>query len=291
MSHYRTSDYELIEAKHLPTLNREGQLDVMETWFREHFEDPAQHTPYESSEGGYIWIWGGPYDAEEELTAKFGDIVSQDLIDSVVEKLQLECFEWAGTLGDYDDEFIADIATISDYHDNFLKGLQDTRNLAETTVSDETTPLLFRLLYVNVITLLETFLSDAFTNTVLNDPSLLRKFVETTPDFQKQKLSRSEVFKAVEDADGWVKKHLSRVIWHNLDRVKSLYRNVLDVEITDSTPISNAVKMRHDLVHRNGNTRDGKVITIDKEKVLSLSNQVEEFVALIDQQLHFIAAV
>ena len=33
------------------------------------FEDPANETPYESSEGGYIYIWGGPYDALEQLSA------------------------------------------------------------------------------------------------------------------------------------------------------------------------------------------------------------------------------
>ncbi len=43
----------------LRAADRETQLEVMETWFRQHFEDAAERTPYESAEGGYIWIWGG----------------------------------------------------------------------------------------------------------------------------------------------------------------------------------------------------------------------------------------
>ena len=39
--------------------------ELMIEWFNQNFEDPAERTPYESAEGGYQWIWGGPYDARE----------------------------------------------------------------------------------------------------------------------------------------------------------------------------------------------------------------------------------
>jgi len=34
---------------------------MMADWFLANFENPAECTPYESAEGGYQWIWGGPY--------------------------------------------------------------------------------------------------------------------------------------------------------------------------------------------------------------------------------------
>ena len=51
------------------TLERETQVKVMEPWFYQNFEDPAEKTPYVSAEGGYQWIWGGPYDASEVLSS------------------------------------------------------------------------------------------------------------------------------------------------------------------------------------------------------------------------------
>ena len=43
----------------------------MVAWFRDHYEDPVENTPYCSEEGGYIYIWGGPYDAREEIEGHF----------------------------------------------------------------------------------------------------------------------------------------------------------------------------------------------------------------------------
>jgi hypothetical protein len=48
-------------------------VEQMTTWFHSNFENPAESAPYESAEGGYQYIWGGPYDAREELDAAFGD--------------------------------------------------------------------------------------------------------------------------------------------------------------------------------------------------------------------------
>lgn len=46
-------------------------VDDMVNWFMNNYEDPANGVPHESSEGGYQYINGGPYEAEEELREKF----------------------------------------------------------------------------------------------------------------------------------------------------------------------------------------------------------------------------
>ena len=95
MIHYYMSDGRQVSAKKLARLSEEEQLDVMEFWFRERYQDPANCLPYESAEGGYIWITGGPYDAKEVLGEEFGESVRQDPIDSLVRKLESECVDWA----------------------------------------------------------------------------------------------------------------------------------------------------------------------------------------------------
>ena len=286
MSEYHTSDGRPVVLEQLPRLTDAEQLDVMESWFRERYEDPAERTPYESKEGGYIWIWGGPYEADEVLSEEFGSLVSQELIDSLVHALDSYCTEWAPTESedDYADELVTDIAAISDYHANFLAGIDDIRELAEAAVDREAAPCLFRLLYINVITVLETFLCDAFVNIVLRDADLRRKLIENTDEFRKQKLSLSDIFKAVDDADEAVKKYLSRIVWHNLARVRGMYRDVLNVQFPESSPIFRAIKIRHDLVHRNGKTTDGESIPIDKGHVLLLAREAEDFVKRINSQ-------
>ena len=288
MSEYHTSDGRPISPERLPLLTDDEQLAAMERWFRERYEDPVERTPYDSEEGDYIWIWGGPYEAREVLGDEFGAIVNQDLIDSLAQALDSDCTEWAPieSEDDYADELVADIAAIPDYHANFLYGIDDVRKLAKAGVDSETAPCLFRLLYINVITVLETFLSDAFTNILLSDADLRRKLIENTPEFRKQKLSVSDIFKAVDDVDKTVKEYLSRIVWHNLARVSRMYRDVLNVQFPELAPMYRAIKMRHDLVHRNGKTKDGEPILIDRGHVLSLARGAEDFVKLIDLELH-----
>ena len=75
------------------------QKEVVTTWFHQNFEDPAQSTPHDSSEGGYQFIWGGPYDAEEVLWDEFGPHgILEDVINEVVRDVTEDgLFEWAPT--------------------------------------------------------------------------------------------------------------------------------------------------------------------------------------------------
>lgn len=86
--------------------DREARTQAMVDWFFQNFEDPAHRTPYESAEGGYIWIWGGPHDAADEIWSNFPD-EDQALIEAAVERVQRDgIFDWAPTEspGDYDTE-------------------------------------------------------------------------------------------------------------------------------------------------------------------------------------------
>ena len=48
-------------------------------------------------EGGYIYVQGGPYDAEEELPEEFEEIVGEEPIMSLVKELSGLANEWAST--------------------------------------------------------------------------------------------------------------------------------------------------------------------------------------------------
>ena len=85
--------------------DEETQLQVMEAWFRARFEDPAESTPYDSGEGGYQYIWGGPYEANDVIQEEFSGIVEFNVMRKLIEKLNSENWEWAPIAGpdDYDE--------------------------------------------------------------------------------------------------------------------------------------------------------------------------------------------
>src|ERR1700677_2520689 len=80
-----------ITASALSGADPEVQKEVMEVWFRARFEDPVHSCPYNSQEDGYQFIYGGPYEADDELQAKSGDLVPYEVIQELAEELQDEC--------------------------------------------------------------------------------------------------------------------------------------------------------------------------------------------------------
>lgn len=283
---YSTSEAgSMVSQNDLSSEDREVQLDVMRSWFFQNYEDPAERTPYESAEGGYIWIWGGPYEAREELEAEFAGVVPDDVINELSEELNAICWQWAPTEspGDYDEFLADDIAQITEYYHNFSGAILDIGKMLEVEIDSSVEGLFFRLLYVNVITAMETYLSDAFMNSVVPDKELMRRFVETTPEFKTEKISLSDVYKAAEEIEQRAKSYLVDVVWHNLGRVKPMYKAVLGVEFNNEIgDLVKAVLKRHDIVHRNGKTKSGEDIVLTKSDVTELVAKVECFVQDVD---------
>ena len=76
-------------------MRKAEKRDLMLQWFFSEYEDPAENTPFESAEGGYQYIWGGPYEARDELYAQFGDIVPETLIEEVAREIEKGgTFDW-----------------------------------------------------------------------------------------------------------------------------------------------------------------------------------------------------
>jgi hypothetical protein len=84
-----------LSVEAVSTMELDEQRDFLRRWFLTHYEDPANETPYESAEGGYIYIWGGPYDAHEVLWENFEGVVPDDIIDAVADPLSQDMPDWA----------------------------------------------------------------------------------------------------------------------------------------------------------------------------------------------------
>jgi hypothetical protein len=61
-------------------------VELMVQWFFRNFEDPVQNTPWD--EGEYVFIWGGPFYAHDELEDAFGAAVTPQAIEEAVAKIE-----------------------------------------------------------------------------------------------------------------------------------------------------------------------------------------------------------
>ncbi|CAN7355254.1 hypothetical protein LJR231_002058 [Phyllobacterium sp. LjRoot231] len=77
-------------------MSKQQKIEVMVQWFHENYEDPAVQTPHESAEGGYQWIWGGPYDADEVIQEEFSEVADYETMQRAVAEVTREgLFDWA----------------------------------------------------------------------------------------------------------------------------------------------------------------------------------------------------
>jgi len=276
-----------ISADHLRESEPEFQKEVMRDWFFQNYEDPAENTPYESKEGGYIYIWGGPYNAREELSSEFCDLVPEEVIEELVEELETHSHQWSGkpSADDFDDYYFSVIASNTEFYKTLLENLDNIEALLNIDLDSKLQQPFLRLLYANVVTGLETFLSDAFINTVIGNLALLRKFVETNPDFEKRKLTLSEIFTRMHDLEKEISNYLLDLIWYNLEKIKPMYKTTLDIDFPDDLkPLFKAIVIRHDIVHRNGKTKEGKEIKLSQADVEQLLTDIRHFGQFVDKQ-------
>src|ERR1700684_3810715 len=97
-----------------------GQKEAMKKWFFKHYADPVDETPYIGSEGGYQYIWGGPYDARHELTNEFEGIVPDDVIEELADELEDISTEWSGHPDEHAlDDYEFELARSSEHRASF----------------------------------------------------------------------------------------------------------------------------------------------------------------------------
>ncbi|GFK94987.1 hypothetical protein NNJEOMEG_02835 [Fundidesulfovibrio magnetotacticus] len=265
----------------------ETQLEIMESWFRGHFEYPSARTPYDQDQGRHQWIWGGPYRACDVLAGHFGGIVPDDAIQDLAALLDAECPEWAPRWdADGLDAYLArDVCSIADCLPVCLDAIDSAAELARQEAA-AASPALCRALYVQLMASLETYLADAFLGMVMRHTELLRRFVENHPPFQAETMRLADVFAEYESIRERARTALYDMGWHNAERVRLLYRNVLGLVFpTEQAELLRAVRRRHDILHRGGAGKEGGLPAVGPAEVAELAGLVRGLALHVDEGL------
>jgi hypothetical protein len=278
-----------ITAKKLKSADPELQKEAMQVWFYSRFEDPVHSCPYNSQEGGYQFIYGGPYEADEELQNEFSGIVPDGVIDELADELQNECSEWSGDSSVRSDDFTEwdylPNTEISKHLQTFNSSIANVKTLLIVEVPAAQRRHFTGMLYVSVIMAMEAYLLDNFLSCLDADEAVFRKYIETAGYFRAQKIPLSTIFAESEGINKRGRAYLTKMLWHRLSEVAKLYRNALGVQFPqDLKELLAAVQIRHDFVHRNGRTPDGKEITLTTDQVTELTKLVQNLVDGIEAQ-------
>jgi hypothetical protein len=187
---------------------------------------------------------------------------------------------------DYDEQFDA-ITENKEFVQKYKDEIENLKLLTHLKIQDEVLKaLLNRQMFIGIIGTMETFLADVFINLTFDNDKYFRNFIETHPELGKRKFELKEIFEQSEKLKETAKKVMLDTIYHNLPKASIMYRDTFEI---DFPKIQNAYKYvlkRHDLVHRNGKTKEGKIVVTDEKAIEELIKTINELVYGVAENLN-----
>lgn len=252
----------------LASAPKEQQIAAMRRWFLDRYEDPANQTPWDGEDKEYVFVWGGPYDPNDEIQSRFSGTVKFDTMWELIQDLWRDVGEnWAPIHHegiDYED-YISHLVVV-DRSDpkRFLDERIDEifAVLDASTLDGANRRLLHQMAHSSLIAALEAYLADTVSYWIDEDANALRRFVSTNKDFQARSLSVAELFERMEHIKSEVKTYLADFVWHRLDKVKPMLASGLEIRVPEIADLMKEVLVRHDIVHRAGRSADGSLIDL-----------------------------
>lgn len=141
------------------------------------------------------------------------------------------------------------------------------------------------MLHAHVVSALEQFLSTTFIHNVTNSDDLTRKLIETDPEFGNRKFTVNEIYAQHSNIKTTVATYLKGIIFHDMRKVKPMYKDVLSYDFGDIAWLFHAVKVRHDCVHRAGYDKEGKAVSVSVQSINELRANCHSFAVGIDEHL------
>lgn len=254
----------IINSIWLQQASPEEQLRTICKWFVSRYADPANVLPYNSREGGYIWIDGGPYDARDEVEFNFTDIVPNSVLEQAIEIIENSgIYDWCKA-EPFDDDYGLCI-------NNANESLQETQESIHRLIAllGKDNPTLNQLLFASMISILETYLWRTMSF-VCSHPGMSEKILKV---FDKTQANNQT---DCVDARKKAEKILADVLWQHNARVANIFNGVLSIKV-DLSCFDHEKLMRHNIVHRFGRDKSGMKIYISENDVKELSNKVSFF--------------
>lgn len=275
-----------VDNQWLASAAPDEQAAAMVRWFRARFCDPAEETPYMSSEGGYLWVHGGPYDATEEIQGRFDGVATPEAIEHAIDAVEADgIFDWAPTsltyLDDLDDDQLDNRNEPTRRLEDRIENVLGVMNLDGHESKKETAR---NLVFAGVIAALESFLQETMFYWVSNREEVVKEIITKHPKFKDQKFSLGEIYEIRGALEKQVKLHLKKVVWHRVDDVVSLFKHGLDVDIGFHR-FKGEIATRHDILHRFSQDSNGDQVSVSDQEIRDLALKIISFANEIDAKI------
>ncbi|GAM02970.1 hypothetical protein SP5_109_00030 [Sphingomonas parapaucimobilis NBRC 15100] len=152
-----------------------------------------------------------------------------------------------------------------------------------TTFQPAPDSILARMIYSQLIAIMEAYLSDKILQLAMNHTEIKKRLAQKAGFVQNQTLKLTDVLLDPTKAENAFKIGLQNILYHDLEKVEKLYNVGLNIGFyppnsTIKTNLEASVKIRHDCVHRNGVNKDGYVHSFDDTTIRTLAKDLTNLV-------------
>lgn len=170
-----------------------------------------------------------------------------------------------------------------DHYELLMEQLKSVNTLLSIHIPYDAEFSFLVMLHAHVVSAVEGYLAGIFIHKVCNSKLLTRKLIETNPELSKRKFTLGEFYQTKDKLEGMVASYLKDLIFHDLSKIKPMYKSVLNHDFSELSWLFKAIQLRHHCVHRAGydkenNKVDVSVSSIKKllDSVINLANEVEQ---------------
>ena len=275
----------------LKSASEDDQDTALSVWWYSRYCDPAENTPYNGREGGFLFIHGGPYDPEDVLWKRFGRYARGEVVERVINRLHRELGDaWAplrwDSPYDYDDYYDVVVSSKNTGpRDRLMSALLQGQKLQTLTGDAQTKALLNRLAFAFLFSAFETYLWETMVYWLEEDNQAAPRILDQLPEFANRSLKGKDARLFVENAKENIKGYMQRLPWHRWGDVQPLMQIGLNVNVPDFGIFTDDLKIRHDVVHRNGTAKDGQPVAISGQELYDFGARITSYVELLEQSL------
>lgn len=223
----------------------------------------------------------GFYYSESEFM-KIHQIIEGDfIIEDDTETYEDACYYASGNVSGFEitGGFISRYNLVESYD----KAIDDIIVLSKLEIGDLNEQLLQRVLFANVYSSMEAFLQDICMYYLSIDLKFKELFLKSHDSLSKEKINLSEIFDKINQIDYKIQDTVKKTLFHRLSQeVCPLFTNTFGVSFPDHKYIDDNLMIRHDIVHRNGFSKDKLGLhIISKQQLYELIGEVDKFVHLL----------
>lgn len=179
---------------------------------------------------------------------------------------------------DYDEEQYEDIVNKTSPYNDCLASIEEVKQLMNIPLKKERKSryILYRQLYASLISIMEAYLFERLLSAIDKNENLLANFFlfyNGAHNFDEHDIKKARKYL------------MENILYHNLDTVSNIYSETFKFRFPSCEKIKKAIKLRHDIVHRNGKTANADSLIVSRKDIEHLSDNIKEFISNLEYNI------